>query len=208
MTTPGTATTDCPSRGWNGRMTSPASEVAKSSSTDAGGRSSSTSGRVCRDGHVGFVVGALEYEFEDGGDPLTVNEGRRSASPSEDPVAGRTSRRPTRIFLIDDSTEPESYPTWRSCAAIPRRSGPAPPARLRPNALDVAGQEMRVDESGTCWRPPARGARREARCGLLGVAPSGWRVRCRGVAFSGEVRWLGEPLWRPCRPGRAVAGTC
>lgn len=58
----------------------------------------------CLDGHVGFVlVGALEYEFEDGGDPLTLREEDAFCLSTGRAHRGRNlAEGPTRIFLIDD----------------------------------------------------------------------------------------------------------
>jgi quercetin dioxygenase-like cupin family protein len=58
----------------------------------------------CWDGHVGFVIaGALEYEFEDGGEPLTLKEGEAFCLSTGRAHRGRNlAARPTRIFLIDD----------------------------------------------------------------------------------------------------------
>ena len=58
----------------------------------------------CLDGHLGFVLaGALEYEFEDGGEPLTLSEGEAFCLSTGRAHRGRNlAESPTRIFLIDD----------------------------------------------------------------------------------------------------------
>ena len=62
----------------------------------------------CREGRVGLVIaGVLEYEFEDGGDPLTVAEGDAFCLSTARTHRGRNlADGPTRIFLIDDPHEP------------------------------------------------------------------------------------------------------
>ncbi|MBV8710455.1 MAG: cupin domain-containing protein [Solirubrobacterales bacterium] len=58
----------------------------------------------CRDGHLGFVLeGAIRYEFEDGGDVLTANEGEAFSLSTGRAHRGRNiADAPTRLFLIDD----------------------------------------------------------------------------------------------------------
>lgn len=58
----------------------------------------------CRDGHAGFVLaGAIEYEFEDGGAPLTASEGEAFALATGRGHRGRNlADGATRLFLIDD----------------------------------------------------------------------------------------------------------
>jgi quercetin dioxygenase-like cupin family protein len=58
----------------------------------------------CTDGHRGYVLsGRIEYEFDDGGEPLRLSEGDGVVLP-----AGRGHRghnpgdAPARLFLIDD----------------------------------------------------------------------------------------------------------
>jgi quercetin dioxygenase-like cupin family protein len=61
----------------------------------------------CVDGHVGFVLsGTVEYEFEDGGAPLTVGEGDAFALSTGRAHRG-TNRadEPTRLFVIDNPAD-------------------------------------------------------------------------------------------------------
>lgn len=59
----------------------------------------------CLDGHVGFVLdGAVEYEFEDGGDPLKLSTGEAFCLSTGRAHRGRNlADGPTRLFLIDDA---------------------------------------------------------------------------------------------------------
>jgi hypothetical protein len=61
----------------------------------------------CFDGHGGFVIGgAIEYEFEDGGPPLTVGEGDAFALSTGRAHRGTNrANEPTRLFLIDDPAD-------------------------------------------------------------------------------------------------------
>ena len=63
----------------------------------------------CEEGHRGFVVsGEIEYEFDDGGDPLRASGGEAFFLPPA-PLGGGAHRgrnpteTPTRLFLIDDA---------------------------------------------------------------------------------------------------------
>jgi quercetin dioxygenase-like cupin family protein len=58
----------------------------------------------CLDGHWGYViVGGLEYEFDDGGEPLEVGEGEAFALKTGRGHRGRNlADGETRLFLIDD----------------------------------------------------------------------------------------------------------
>jgi quercetin dioxygenase-like cupin family protein len=61
----------------------------------------------CLDGHAGFVItGAIEYEFEDGGPPLTVGAGDAFALSTGRAHRG-TNRadEATRLFVIDDPAD-------------------------------------------------------------------------------------------------------
>jgi quercetin dioxygenase-like cupin family protein len=63
-------------------------------------------GEWCIDGHRGYVLaGRIEYEFDDGSEPLAVDEGQGFF------LAAGTGHRgcnpgaiPTRLFLIDDAS--------------------------------------------------------------------------------------------------------
>jgi quercetin dioxygenase-like cupin family protein len=59
----------------------------------------------CLDGHVGFVLeGGVEYEFEDGGDPLKASAGEAFCLSTGRGHRGRNlAQGPTRLFLIDDA---------------------------------------------------------------------------------------------------------
>ena len=65
----------------------------------------------CEEGHRGFVIsGRIEYEFDDGGEPLRALEGEAFFLPpaplGEGAHRGRNpSESPTRLFLIDDAHE-------------------------------------------------------------------------------------------------------
>lgn len=61
----------------------------------------------CLDGHAGFVIsGAIEYEFEDGGTPLTVGEGDAFALSTGRAHRGTNrSEEATRLFVIDDPAD-------------------------------------------------------------------------------------------------------
>ena len=58
----------------------------------------------CFDGHAGFVIsGAIEYEFEDGGPPLTVGDGDAFAlSTGRAHRGANLAEEATRLFVIDD----------------------------------------------------------------------------------------------------------
>lgn len=58
----------------------------------------------CTDGHRGFVLaGAIEYEFDDGGEPLALREGQAFVLAAGRGHRGRnTAAGATRLFLIDD----------------------------------------------------------------------------------------------------------
>jgi quercetin dioxygenase-like cupin family protein len=62
----------------------------------------------CRDGHLGFVLeGAIRYEFEDGGEALTANEGDAFSLSTGRAHRGRNlAQTATRLFLIDDPERP------------------------------------------------------------------------------------------------------
>jgi hypothetical protein len=62
----------------------------------------------CEEGHRGFVIsGRIEYEFDDGGEPLGASGGEAFFLPPA-PLGGGAHRGrnvspgPTRLFLIDD----------------------------------------------------------------------------------------------------------
>lgn len=61
----------------------------------------------CFDGHAGFVIsGAIEYEFEDGGSPLTVGEGDAFALSTGRAHRGTNlAEQATRVFVIDDPAD-------------------------------------------------------------------------------------------------------
>lgn len=62
----------------------------------------------CEEGHRGFVLsGEIEYEFDDGREPLRASEGQAFFLPHADLGAGAHRGRnlgpdPARLFLIDD----------------------------------------------------------------------------------------------------------
>ena len=62
----------------------------------------------CEEGHRGYVIsGEIQYEFDDGREPLRISEGQAfrlpSASLNEGAHRGHNmSSEPTRLFLIDD----------------------------------------------------------------------------------------------------------
>jgi len=63
----------------------------------------------CEEGHCGFVIsGEIEYEFDDGSEPLRAAEGEAFFLPPG-PLGGgahrgrNPSEAPTRLFLIDDA---------------------------------------------------------------------------------------------------------
>jgi quercetin dioxygenase-like cupin family protein len=58
----------------------------------------------CKDGHWGYVLaGEIEYEFEDGGDPLRVSQGQGFALKTGRGHRGRNlSSGEAQLFLIDD----------------------------------------------------------------------------------------------------------
>jgi quercetin dioxygenase-like cupin family protein len=58
----------------------------------------------CLDGHVGYVLeGAIEYEFDDGGEVLTAGKGEAFCLSTGRAHRGRNlAASPTRLFLIDD----------------------------------------------------------------------------------------------------------
>lgn len=65
----------------------------------------------CEEGHRGYVLrGEIEYEFDDGREPLRASEGEAFVLPPASPGAGAHRGRnlasaPTRLFLIDDHPE-------------------------------------------------------------------------------------------------------
>ena len=65
----------------------------------------------CEEGHRGFVLsGEIEYEFDDGSEPLAASEGQAFLLPPASLGAGAHRGRnpgpvPTRLFLIDDHPE-------------------------------------------------------------------------------------------------------
>jgi quercetin dioxygenase-like cupin family protein len=61
-------------------------------------------GEWCTDGHRGFVLdGAIEYEFEDGGEPLRLRAGQAFVLGAGRGHRGRNvAGAATRLFLIDD----------------------------------------------------------------------------------------------------------
>jgi quercetin dioxygenase-like cupin family protein len=63
----------------------------------------------CRDGHCGLVLeGAVEYEFEDGGEALTAREGDAFMLATGRGHRGRNlASGTTRLFLIDEASAPE-----------------------------------------------------------------------------------------------------
>ena len=62
----------------------------------------------CEEGHRGYVVsGEIEYEFDDGRDPLRASQGEAFLLPPAVLGGGahmgqNTARKPRRLFLIDD----------------------------------------------------------------------------------------------------------
>lgn len=58
----------------------------------------------CTDGHRGYVLdGAIEYEFDDGGEPLAARAGQGFVLAAGRGHRGRnTAPGPTTLFLIDD----------------------------------------------------------------------------------------------------------
>ena len=58
----------------------------------------------CLDGHAGFVVsGSVEYEFEDGAEPLAVRTGDAFALATGHAHRGvNRADGPTQLFIIDD----------------------------------------------------------------------------------------------------------
>ena len=63
-------------------------------------------GSWCRDGHWGLVLeGGVEYEFDDGGEPLTAKQGEAFFLTTGRGHRGRNlaSGEKTRLFLIDDA---------------------------------------------------------------------------------------------------------
>lgn len=65
----------------------------------------------CEEGHRGFVIsGEIEYEFDDGSEPLGASEGEAFFLPPAPLGAGahrghNPSEGPTLLFLIDDARE-------------------------------------------------------------------------------------------------------
>ena len=65
----------------------------------------------CEEGHRGYVLaGEMEYEFDDGREPLRAGEGEAFLLPHAPLGAGAHRGRnlapgPTRLFLIDDRPE-------------------------------------------------------------------------------------------------------
>jgi hypothetical protein len=62
----------------------------------------------CEEGHRGYVIsGEIEYEFDDGREPLRASQGEAFLLPPAALGSGahrgrNTARKPTRLFLIDD----------------------------------------------------------------------------------------------------------
>jgi quercetin dioxygenase-like cupin family protein len=58
----------------------------------------------CTDGHRGYVLeGQIEYEFDDGSEPLPVRQGQGFFLTAGTGHRGRNrGATPTRLFLIDD----------------------------------------------------------------------------------------------------------
>ena len=62
----------------------------------------------CEEGHRGYVLsGEIEYEFDDGREPLRAAQGEAFLLPPADLGSGahrgrNTARETTRLFLIDD----------------------------------------------------------------------------------------------------------
>jgi len=65
----------------------------------------------CEEGHRGYVVeGEIEYEFDDGREPLRASEGEAFVVPPATLGSGAHRGRnlapgPTRLFLIDDHSD-------------------------------------------------------------------------------------------------------
>ena len=62
----------------------------------------------CEEGHRGYVIsGGIEYEFDDGREPLRASQGEAFLLPPAALGSGahrgrNTAAEPTRLFLIDD----------------------------------------------------------------------------------------------------------
>lgn len=62
----------------------------------------------CEEGHRGYVIsGEIQYEFDDGREPLRISEGQAFRLPAASLSkgahrGGNVSQQPTRLFLIDD----------------------------------------------------------------------------------------------------------
>jgi hypothetical protein len=62
----------------------------------------------CEEGHRGYIIsGEIEYEFDDGREPLRASQGEAFLLPPAPLGSGahrgrNTARKPTRLFLIDD----------------------------------------------------------------------------------------------------------
>ena len=62
----------------------------------------------CEEGHRGFVIsGEIEYQFDDGREPLRASQGEAFLLPPATLGSGahrgrNTALKPTRLFLIDD----------------------------------------------------------------------------------------------------------
>ena len=62
----------------------------------------------CEEGHRGYVIsGTIQYEFDDGREPLRISEGQAFRLPAAHlgkgaHRGGNVSHQPTRLFLIDD----------------------------------------------------------------------------------------------------------
>jgi quercetin dioxygenase-like cupin family protein len=63
-------------------------------------------GEWCIDGHRGYVLaGRIEYEFDDGSEPLAVDEGQGFFLAAGTGHRGRNpGASPTQLFLIDDAS--------------------------------------------------------------------------------------------------------
>lgn len=63
-------------------------------------------GEWCTDGHRGYVLaGRIEYEFDDGSEPLAVDEGQGFFLAAGTGHRGRNpGASPTQLFLIDDAS--------------------------------------------------------------------------------------------------------
>lgn len=64
----------------------------------------------CTEGHRGFVIeGEIEYEFDDGNEPIRVGRGEAFLLPAGSVHRGHNrADGPTTMFLIDDPVAPET----------------------------------------------------------------------------------------------------